>query len=110
MSLQLQRPEPAFLASSSLALGAQEAGGSLVTKALTLLTDVATCVYTKAQGPQALARESFRSAAMHTDIHGPFRGGAGGTHTGAGSESQEVLTRVQSGPAVPALSKQYKAV
>lgn len=69
-------------------------------KALNLLTDVAMCVYTKAWGPQALASESFRLAAMHTDTHGPFRGGAGGTHTGAGSESKEVLTKVQSGPAV----------
>lgn len=76
----LQRPEPAFLASSSLALGAQEAGGSLMAKALNLLTDVAMCVYTKVWGPQALASESFRSAALHAVTHGPFRGGTG-VHT-----------------------------
>lgn len=70
-------------------------------KAPNLLTDVAMCVYTKAWGPQALASESFRSAAMHTVTHGPFRGGAGVTHTRAGSESKDVLTKMQSGPAIP---------
>lgn len=46
-------------------------------KAPNLLTDVAMCVYTKAWGPQALASESFRSAAMHTVTHEPSEKGQG---------------------------------